>query len=60
MQKIAMQEYCVHCGCEQYALAVFDISHGKHPCWWCGKMPKEMTEKEYYAKLRKIREAKNA
>ena len=55
MQKIAMQEYCVHCGCEQYAMAVFDISHGKHPCWWCGKMPKEMTEKEYYAKLRKIR-----
>jgi hypothetical protein len=60
MQKIAMQEYCVHCGQEQYKPAVLDISHGKHPCCWCGKMSKEMTEDEYYAKLRKIREATNA
>lgn len=58
--KIAMQARCVHCCCEQYALAVRDISHGKHPCCFCGEMSKEMTEEEYYTKLKKLREASNA
>ena len=60
MQKIAMQEYCVHCGCEQYALAVRDISHGKHPCCWCGEMSEIMTYDEYYAKLKQLKEANHA
>lgn len=47
MSKVAMQIYCVHCGKEQYLPAVWEISHGKEPCCWCGEMSKEMTEKEY-------------
>jgi len=44
---IAMQSRCVHCRREQYAPAVFSISHGEHPCVWCGKKSKKMTHKEW-------------
>ncbi len=47
MEKIAMQMRCIFCGKEQYAPAVFDISHGKRPCCWCGKTPNQMTVDEY-------------
>jgi hypothetical protein len=47
MDKIAMQMRCVFCGEEQYMPAVFEISHGNHPCCWCGKMSKPMTVDEY-------------
>ena len=42
-----MQMRCIFCGKEQYAPAVFDISHGKRPCCWCGKTPNQMTVDEY-------------
>lgn len=35
-----MQENCTECGKEQHAMAVWDISHGWHPCIWCGKYNK--------------------
>ena len=47
---IAMQTRCVHCVREQYALAVWDISHGKIPCCWCGEMSEEMSVEEYNKK----------
>jgi len=53
---IAMQERCIYCGREQYAPAVWSISHGEHPCVWCGVTPPKMTEKEYAIKLKKVRE----
>ncbi len=55
-KNIVMQVKCVHCGREQYGVAVFDISHGKHPCVWCGKTPKVYTdETEYWADVDKAR-----
>ena len=45
--RVAMQIRCVHCKSEQYAPAVWDISHGKHPCVWCGKTSKPITDEEY-------------
>ena len=47
---IAMQTRCVHCVREQYALAVWDISHGQHPCCFCGEMSEEMSVEEYNKK----------
>jgi ribosomal protein S27E len=44
---IAMQSRCIYCKKEQYAMVVFDISHGEHPCVWCGKTPPVLTEAEY-------------
>ena len=44
---IAMQNYCIYCNREQYAMAVYEISYGKHPCVWCGKTPPKMTYEEY-------------
>lgn len=55
MRKIAMQTRCVHCGFEQYGPAVWAISHGNHPCCWCGKKSDEMTEAEYYSKIVALR-----
>jgi len=52
-KEIAMQARCIYCKREQYALAVWEISHSRHPCVWCGKTPPQMTEKEYYIKLHK-------
>lgn len=43
----ALQEHCIYCGREQYAPAVLDISEGKHPCVWCGRIPPVLTEQEY-------------
>jgi hypothetical protein len=50
---IAMQVRCVHCKREQWMPAVYEISHGKSPCRWCGKMSKEMTEEEYRKEMDK-------
>ena len=50
-RQVAMQVRCVNCKREQYALAVYKISHGKHPCVWCGHTPKPMTENEYRAAI---------
>jgi uncharacterized CHY-type Zn-finger protein len=53
--KPEMQIYCVHCGLEQWAPAVWNISHGKETCAWCGKMSKEMTTEEYRKAIKKFR-----
>lgn len=58
MSEIAMQVRCVHCGQEQYALAVWLVSHGEHPCCWCGKMSTEMSDEEYNSKLKEMRNGK--
>lgn len=50
-EQIVMQTRCIHCKREQYAIAVYSISHGKHPCVWCGKMSRKMTEDEYFKLL---------
>lgn len=52
--KIAMQEKCIYCGKEQYKPAVWSISHGEHPCVWCGKVPPTMTVAEYMQELSKF------
>ena len=54
--EIEMQILCVHCGREQYVPAVWDISHGKEPCCWCGEMSKPMNTKEYHEAIKKVRE----
>ena len=53
-EDIAMQSRCVHCGAEQYAMAVSEISRGNSPCVWCGKKSKQMTEREYDETLKKL------
>lgn len=42
-----MQNRCLNCLREQYAIAVALISRGEHPCVWCGYTPPVMTEIEY-------------
>jgi ribosomal protein S27E len=51
-KEIAMQVRCIYCKREQYAPAVYEISHGKHPCVWCGKTPPVMTESEWRLKIK--------
>lgn len=49
MGKVAMQPRCIYCKREQYAPAVYSISHGEHPCVWCGKIPPVFkTEQEWH------------
>lgn len=48
--KIVMQHHCIYCKREQYAPAVSPISHGEHPCVWCGKTSPIITEYEEYKK----------
>lgn len=57
--EIAMQQRCVYCGKEQYAMAVCSISHGEHPCVWCGETPPVMTVKEYKLAIKKYYQSKN-
>jgi len=52
-KEVAMQTRCVYCKKEQYALVVYDVSHGKSTCAWCGKFSKEMSYKEYINELNK-------
>ena len=52
IKDIAMQSRCIYCKKEQYAMAVHSISHGKHPCVWCGKTPPVLTQKEWLEKLK--------
>lgn len=47
MSNVVMQVRCVHCGMDQYAPNVIDVSNGNCPCCWCGKMSSPMTEEEY-------------
>lgn len=48
MSEVAMQPRCIYCKREQYGPAVWDISHGEHPCVWCGKTPPTFeTEREW-------------
>lgn len=51
----AMQPRCIYCGREQYGPAVWPISHGEHPCVWCGETPPQLTESEYRARMREVR-----
>ena len=44
---VAMQVRCVKCFREQYALAVWAISHGNAGCSWCGHVPPVMTAREF-------------
>ena len=60
MQEIAMQIRCVRCGLEQYAPAVWSISHGKHPCCWCGGMSEQMTHEEYRQKISELKKLKES
>lgn len=55
--KIEMQVRCVACKREQYAPAVWPISHGEAGCSWCGYVPKPMTTEEYRAALAEGRSA---
>lgn len=49
----AMQVRCIYCKREQYAPAVYPISHGKAGCSWCGKVPPVFTtDEEYYKALK--------
>ena len=54
--KVAMQTRCIYCLREQYAMAVHAISHGEHPCVWCGKTPPVMTYDEWYQAIAKRRQ----
>jgi hypothetical protein len=49
--EVEMQTRCTSCGREQYAMAVHSISHGEHPCVWCGVTPKPMNTDEYHKAL---------
>ena len=49
----AMQERCIYCGKEQYAMAVYSISYGKSECVWCGKIPPILTVEEYNKEIKK-------
>jgi hypothetical protein len=42
-----MQPRCIYCKREHYAVAVYAISMGEHPCVWCGKTPPILTEEEW-------------
>lgn len=53
--KPAKQTRCVHCLNEQFGPAVHGVSEGQHPCVWCGKLSKRMTEDEYRAALAEAR-----
>lgn len=46
-EDIAMQTRCVSCKREQYAMAVYSISRGEHPCVWCGVMGRKMSKEQY-------------
>lgn len=52
MEQIAIQTRCIHCGREQYALAVMSVSRGEEACVWCGEKSVVMSEDEYRFKLR--------
>jgi hypothetical protein len=55
MSELAMQVRCVHCLREQYMLAVIGVSTGEHPCCWCGKLSRRMTDREYRKALEAAR-----
>ena len=55
-KNIAMQSRCVHCGQEQWAPAVWGISHGELTCAWCGGLSEKMTYEEYYQKLKELKD----
>lgn len=59
MSNIEMQVNCVFCGHEQYSPAIWDISHGRHPCCWCGKFSKPMTTAEYRNLIEKNKKMKS-
>ena len=44
---VEMQTRCIYCTREQYAMAVHAISHGEHPCVWCGVTPPVLNTDEY-------------
>lgn len=46
--KLVMQIRCIYCKVEQYAMAVWDISHGDCGCSWCGKVPPVFTDEKLY------------
>jgi hypothetical protein len=46
-----MQVRCIYCLREQYAMAVFEVSHGRSPCVWCGYKSAAMDERTYRAML---------
>ncbi len=48
-----MQTRCVHCGQEQWAFIVWQVSHGERPCRWCGKVAGPMTVPRYLTALEK-------
>jgi transcription elongation factor Elf1 len=50
-EDVAMQTRCLHCGREQYALAVIGVSTGELGCSWCGVKSEQMTRDAYYEKL---------
>lgn len=52
MEQIALQTRCIHCGCEQYAMAVMSVSRGDGACVWCGEKSVVMSEDEYRIRLR--------
>ncbi len=43
-----MQPRCIFCKREQYMPAVYSISHGEHPCCWCGCTPPVFRDEAAY------------
>ena len=52
---VVMQPRCVHCLREQYALAVYAVSHGKAGCSWCGHVPPVYTVEADYREALRLR-----
>lgn len=48
MTGAVMQPRCVFCAREQYAPAVWRISHGEAGCAWCGRVPQVFTSEQGY------------
>ena len=45
---VVMQTTCIYCKKEQYAPAVYPISHGEAGCNWCGQVPPVFTHMKKY------------
>jgi hypothetical protein len=47
-EDLVMQPRCIFCKREQYMPAVYSISHGEHPCCWCGCTPPVFRDEAAY------------
>ncbi len=47
-KEVVMQTSCIYCKKEQYAPAVYTVSHGEAGCAWCHKVPPVFTYVKKY------------